>query len=167
MSLSWPYGRRKLFPGFLEAMFVALPTPTDVTTKDFYATTSDGHQLLLRWITKTSTENPTTPTSAVVYTHGGGEQRILFTPMRPLRYLFSTGLTVMSLPSPKTGMIMADVDVYKPLLMGQVSQSGIPLLAVDYRLAPEVLAFTNSLCPLLPSPLPCSPLFPSPSFVHS
>lgn len=90
------HGRRAVIPSLLEAMFAALPTPTDVTTKDFYTTTSDGHQLLLRWVTKTSTENPTAPTSAVVYTHGGGEQRILFTPTRPLRYLFSTGLTVMS-----------------------------------------------------------------------
>ena len=63
---------------------------------------------------------------------------------------------------------MADVNVYKPLLMVQVSQSGVPLLAVDYRLAPEVRAFTNSLCPfcLCLSLAPFAP-FPSPSFVHS
>lgn len=35
-------------------------------------------------------------------------------------------------------MIMTDVDTYKPLLMRQVSESGVPILAVDFRPAPEV-----------------------------
>jgi acetyl esterase/lipase len=65
-------GRRQAFSGFLEAMFGALPIPTDVTTKDYHTTTSDGHSLLLRWITRTS-GGAGTPTSAIVYAHGGGE----------------------------------------------------------------------------------------------
>lgn len=65
-------GRRKVFAGFLAAMFGALPTATDVSTKDYHTATSDGHQLLLRWIVKSSAPT-TTPTSAIVYAHGGGE----------------------------------------------------------------------------------------------
>lgn len=65
-------GRRTLFTGMLEAMFGALPIPTDVTTKDYYTTTTDGHSLLLRWVSKTPSAAGT-PTPAVVYAHGGGE----------------------------------------------------------------------------------------------
>jgi hypothetical protein len=65
-------GRRQSFAGFLEAMFGGLPVPTDVATTDYHTTTSDGHSLLLRWITKTS-GGAGTPTSAIVYAHGGGE----------------------------------------------------------------------------------------------
>ena len=65
-------GRRTAFSGMLGAMFATLPLPTDVTTKDYHATTTDGHSLLLRWITKTPSAAGT-PTPAVVYAHGGGE----------------------------------------------------------------------------------------------
>jgi acetyl esterase/lipase len=65
-------GRRASFPSMLEAMFGALPIPTDVTTKDYHTTTTDGHSLLLRWISKTPSAAGT-PTPAVVYAHGGGE----------------------------------------------------------------------------------------------
>jgi acetyl esterase/lipase len=65
-------GRRASFAGMLEAMFAALPIPTDVTTKDYHTTTTDGHSLLLRWISKTPSAAGT-PTPAVVYAHGGGE----------------------------------------------------------------------------------------------
>jgi acetyl esterase/lipase len=37
-------------------------------------------------------------------------------------------------------MIMGDITLYNPLLMNLVSQSGVPFLAVEYRLAPEVNA---------------------------
>jgi hypothetical protein len=33
---------------------------------------------------------------------------------------------------------MANITVYNPLLMNLVSQSGVPLLAVEFRPAPEV-----------------------------
>jgi acetyl esterase/lipase len=65
-------GRRTAFAGVLGAMFATLSIPTDVTTKDYYTTTTDGHSLLLRWITKTPSAAGT-PTPAVVYAHGGGE----------------------------------------------------------------------------------------------
>ena len=45
-----------------------LPTPTDVTAKDFEAVTEDGATLLLRWYTK----DGATPGPAVLYAHGGG-----------------------------------------------------------------------------------------------
>jgi hypothetical protein len=75
-------GRRMAFAGVLGAMFATLPIPTDVTTKDYHTTTTDGHSLLLRWITKTSGAAGTA-TPAVVYAHGGGElcsfqDRLLF-----------------------------------------------------------------------------------------
>ena len=65
-------GRRTIMAGFLEQLFSSLPVVTDVTAKDYHTTTSDGHELLLRWITKTSAAAPS-PTPAVVYAHGGGE----------------------------------------------------------------------------------------------
>lgn len=68
-------GRRAHFSSFMAAISGALPTPTDVTAKDFYTTTSDGHELLVRWIAKTPAENATAPTSALVYAHGGGERK--------------------------------------------------------------------------------------------
>jgi acetyl esterase/lipase len=67
-------GRRTSFTGMLEAMFGALPIPTDVTTKDYHTTTTDGHSLLLRWVSKTPSAAGTA-TPAVVYAHGGGELR--------------------------------------------------------------------------------------------
>ena len=65
-------GRRKAVKGMLEQAFALLPTPTEVTSKDYDTTTSDGHSLLLRWITKTPGAAGA-PTPAVVYVHGGGE----------------------------------------------------------------------------------------------
>ena len=65
-------GRRTAFSGLLGAMFATLPIPTDVITKDYHTTTTDGHSLLLRWVTKTPGAAGT-PTPAVVYAHGGGE----------------------------------------------------------------------------------------------
>lgn len=79
-------GRRAHFSSFIAALFGALPTPTDVTTKDFYTTTSDGHQLLVRWIAKSPAENATAPTSALVYAHGGGERKHSHSPL-PLFFL--------------------------------------------------------------------------------
>ena len=35
------------------------------------------------------------------------------------------------------GMILGDLDMYDPLIRGIVAESGVPALAVDYRLAPE------------------------------
>jgi len=54
-------------------MFSAiLPTmPEDVTTKDFYATASDGHSILLRLYTKKGSAS-SSKTPAVLYAHGGG-----------------------------------------------------------------------------------------------
>src|SRR4051812_16245541 len=67
--------RRKNFAGIVEQMYASLPVPEDVNTKDYHTTTSDGHSLLLRWITKTSSAAGA-PTPAVVYAHGGGKLRL-------------------------------------------------------------------------------------------
>jgi acetyl esterase/lipase len=45
-----------------------VPDSPDVTYKDFFTSSSDGHQVLLRWFTKSGSQ----PGSAVLYTHGGG-----------------------------------------------------------------------------------------------
>ena len=35
-------------------------------------------------------------------------------------------------------MILANITIYNPALMGLVSQSGVPFLAIEFRPAPEV-----------------------------
>jgi acetyl esterase/lipase len=57
----------------VDAMFTAIlpPMPTDVSFKDYYATASDGHKILLRWYTKNGSQT-SEQTSAVAYYHGGG-----------------------------------------------------------------------------------------------
>jgi hypothetical protein len=75
-------GRRTAFSAVLGAMLATLSIHADVITKDYHTTTTDGHSLLLRWITKTPSAAGT-PTPAVVYAHGGGglcsfQGRLLF-----------------------------------------------------------------------------------------
>jgi acetyl esterase/lipase len=91
----------------VDVMFTAIlpPMPSDVSTKDFHITTSDGHKLLLRWYTKNGSE-PSGKTPAVAYYHGGG-------------------------------LIAGSVNLYNPTVAGYVSNTGVPFLSVDYRLAPE------------------------------
>ena len=44
------------------------PSPEGIEMKDYYTKAADGHQILLRWYTKSGSNAD----SAVVYTHGGG-----------------------------------------------------------------------------------------------
>ena len=49
-------------------MLTQLPAPSDVTTKDYKTTTTDGAQLLLRWYA----HRDASPGSAILYIPGGG-----------------------------------------------------------------------------------------------
>ncbi|KAF1987465.1 alpha/beta hydrolase [Aulographum hederae CBS 113979] len=86
------------------------PIPSDVTFKDYYTTTPDGHKMLLRWYSKKptpdSTTSPSSPTPAALFIHGGG-------------------------------MILGDVPMCDKPIGTYVSNSSIPLLAVEFRYAPE------------------------------
>lgn len=73
-----------------------------VTTRDFFADTSDGQKILLRWYSS----NHKSPSPAVIYAHGGG-------------------------------MILGSVKAYDKVVAAYVARTGVPFLAVDYRLAPE------------------------------
>jgi acetyl esterase/lipase len=48
---------------------LARPMPSDVSKKDYYASSNDGHQILCRWYTKAGASKTG---AAVVYLHGGG-----------------------------------------------------------------------------------------------
>jgi len=60
-----------------------------------------------------------------------------------VRWYRSTGAARPSEPGPAVvhlhggGMIMGSVDLYDRLVAGYVAETGIPMLAVDYRVAPE------------------------------
>ncbi|EGU84113.1 hypothetical protein FOQG_15437 [Fusarium oxysporum f. sp. raphani 54005] len=73
-----------------------------VTTRDFFADTSDGQKILLRWYSS----DHKSPSPAVIYAHGGG-------------------------------MILGSVKAYDKVVAAYVARTGVPFLAVDYRLAPE------------------------------
>ncbi|WAL49317.1 alpha/beta hydrolase [Rhodococcus pyridinivorans] len=86
----------------LKTLFANVPPSPDVNTTDFVAVSKDGTAVPLRWYTR----GADSPSSAIVYVHGGG-------------------------------MICGSVDLFDPLLRRYVQLSGVPFLAVDYRLAPE------------------------------
>ncbi|KAI4156154.1 MAG: hypothetical protein LQ340_000491 [Diploschistes diacapsis] len=83
------------------------PSRTDVASKDYHTTTADGHSLLLRWTHSTAS------------------------PPHPSR------------PGPAAlyvhggGMIAGSVALTACLVETHVSLSGVPMLSVEYRLAPE------------------------------
>ena len=62
-------GRRELLAGLFSGLSAIAPGVTDVDTKDYTTTASDGHELKLRWFTKKSSP---LPGSAIMYSHGGG-----------------------------------------------------------------------------------------------
>lgn len=98
--------RRKQLDGLFSALTQTLPSIPDVETKDFHVKAEDGHDLLLRWLTKTGAQPPG---SAIFYSHGGG-------------------------------MIALQLKHYTEMLRRYVSRTGVPFLAIEYRLAPEVKA---------------------------
>lgn len=86
--------RRAGVEGLQRAIHGQLPTPSDVTTKDFETVTEDGATLLLRWYTK----NGSTPGSAVLYAHGGGmilSNVEIYDPVLS-RYVSATGVPFLS-----------------------------------------------------------------------
>jgi acetyl esterase/lipase len=93
------------------AMFTAWaglqPLPGDVSTRDFTTPGHDGAAVALRWFEKSGAKEGS--------------------PGRGPAALFIHG----------GGMILGDVGLYDAIVKRYVSQSGVPLLAVEYRLAPE------------------------------
>jgi len=64
-------GRRHAFERML-AMLNAGGVADDVEVKDYYTTTDDGYNMLLRWYKKKQVHNSSSPGPAVLYLHGGG-----------------------------------------------------------------------------------------------
>lgn len=73
-----------------------------VTTRDFFAGTSAGQKILLRWYSL----NHKSPSPAVIYAHGDG-------------------------------MTLGSVKAYDKVVAAYVARTGVPFLAVDYRLTPK------------------------------
>lgn len=86
--------RRQNVEALQRAVHAQLPTPADVTMKDFEVTTAEGATLLARWYTKAGS----TPGSAVLYCHGGGmilsNVEIYDGPVA--RYVSATGVPFLS-----------------------------------------------------------------------
>lgn len=61
--------RRAQLNQFFSGLAHGQPTIPDVETKDFTTQAEDGHELQLRWFTKTGVQPPG---SAIFYSHGGG-----------------------------------------------------------------------------------------------
>ena len=95
-------GLRAMTDENLFAMYGVLPDAPDVTTTEYSVTAEDGHQIPLRWYSRTEASSA----AAVVYVHGGG-------------------------------MICGTLDNYDRLVRYYVQLTGVPFLAVGYRLAPE------------------------------
>lgn len=99
--------RREMCDVLIETVKTIIPRTLDVSDvlqKDFHTKTGDGHDLLLRWYSKSGYLKETTP--AILYVHGGG-------------------------------MIAMSVDHYDHALPVYVKQTSVPILSVDFRLAPE------------------------------
>lgn len=99
-------GRRAQFTSMLAQVSKSSPSQGDVSTKDFYVKTKDGHELKLRWVYKVETEAKSQLGPAIFHIHGGG-------------------------------MILGSVELTTPGLVAHVSRTTVPILSVEYRLAPE------------------------------
>lgn len=62
-------GRRQMLDGVFDMLIEQMPKVPDVEQKQFHTKAEDGHDILLRWFTKTGASQPS---SAVLYAHGGG-----------------------------------------------------------------------------------------------
>ncbi|MEU6392328.1 alpha/beta hydrolase [Streptomyces sp. NPDC046939] len=94
--------RRAMWEPIIGAASAAQPTPADVTTTEYYATTDDTTRITMRWYAKTGA--PAGP--AALFFHGGG-------------YIFG------------------HIDLFDGPVARYVSASGVPMLSVEYRRAPE------------------------------
>ncbi|CAK7208069.1 hypothetical protein SEUCBS139899_010903, partial [Sporothrix eucalyptigena] len=82
--------------------------PDSVKTTDHFATAADGHKILLRlYQLKDADQGQSECSLPLVFYIHGG------------------------------GMILGSVDIYNAIVGGYVAKTGVPFLAVDYRLAPE------------------------------
>lgn len=109
ISANLPVGdvesRRAMFQKMVSMPGPKATFPENIQIKDYYSSASDGHQILLRWISQDK-HSSSDPGPAVFHIHGGG-------------------------------MILGSVDLSTPSLAAQVSATSVPILSVEYRLAPE------------------------------
>ncbi|KAK5165948.1 uncharacterized protein LTR77_008872 [Saxophila tyrrhenica] len=84
-------GRREALDGMFDMLADQGPKISGVESKDFTTKTSDGHEMILRWYTKTGA---TPPGSAVLYAHGGGMIALKIEHYDEVvkRYVFRTGV---------------------------------------------------------------------------
>ena len=71
----------------------------------------------------------------VATSHDGADDRRALVPARRPDHAPTAGPAVVYLHG--GGMILASVDLYDRLVAGYVAETGVPMLSVDYRLAPE------------------------------
>lgn len=100
-------GRRAQFKKMLPMPAAGLFVPENIEVKDFTATAPDGFEVPLRWISLKKAEDEKQNPGPVVYHVHGG------------------------------GMILGSVALSTPSMIAQVSATAVPVLMVDYRLAPE------------------------------
>lgn len=91
----------------LAAMEATLPESATVSRQDFTATSYDGQQVLLRWYTPPHHTEAPQPTGPAVLYLHGG------------------------------GMILGSVQLFDRVVAQYTADSQVPMLAVDYRRAPE------------------------------
>ncbi len=103
-------GRRVVMNTMLATVDRLQPTADDVRITDHELTTADGARLLLRWYRTSDTDTSDTGDVA---------------PGPAVLYLHGGG------------MILGSVSINDGAVSRLVSRSGVPFLAVDYRLAPE------------------------------
>jgi acetyl esterase/lipase len=86
--------RRNVYDPMQRMMLTQLPPPSDVTTKDYKTTTTDGAQLLLRWYAQTDAS----PGSAILYIPGGGMicSGVEIYDVPVARYVAATGVPFLS-----------------------------------------------------------------------
>lgn len=104
-------GRRAQFQKMMSMMPVSgLSVPENIEVKDFTTTAPDGYEVPLRWISLKKIEGEAESDSTLgpaVYHVHGG------------------------------GMILGSVGLSTPSMIAQVNATSVPVLMVDYRLAPE------------------------------
>jgi len=94
--------RRPVLENVMAQTAAMQASATDVKRVEFWATSADGTEVLLRWFVKEGAGSG----PAAVYLHGGG-------------------------------MISGSVELYDGPVSRYVSNSGVAMLAVEYRLSPE------------------------------
>ena len=94
MAVGDVVSRRTVYEKLQLSIFAQLPSPADVTTKDFQVPTTDGTSVLARWYTKDGSN----PGSAVLYIPGGGmiSSSVAIYDIPVATYVSATGVPFLS-----------------------------------------------------------------------